>query len=81
MHLTLEDIGKKVGSQTWLYDMSLQPCNGAVTVLLGATQAGQTSLMRIMAGLDVPSHGDVQVNGYSVVGVPVRKRNVSMVYW
>ena len=80
MHLTLEGIGKKVGSQTWLYDMSLQPCGGAVTVLLGATQAGKTSLMRIMAGLDVPSHGDVLVNGQSVVGVPVRKRNVAMVY-
>ena len=80
MHLTLEGIGKKVGSQTWLYDMSLEPCSGAVTVLLGATQAGKTSLMRIMAGLDAPSHGDVQVNGCSVVGMPVRKRNVSMVY-
>ena len=80
MHLTLEGIGKEVGSQTWLYDMSLQPCSGAVTVLLGATQAGKTSLMRIMAGLDVPSHGEVQVNGESVVGVPVRKRNVAMVY-
>jgi len=80
MHLTLEGIGKQVGSQTWLYDMSLQPCSGAVTVLLGATQAGKTSLMRIMAGLDVPSHGEVKVDGRSVVGVPVRKRNVSMVY-
>lgn len=80
MHLTLEGIDKMVGSQTWLYPMSLQPRSGAVTVLLGATQAGKTSLMRIMAGLDVPSHGDVQVNGKSVVGVPVRKRNVGMVY-
>ncbi len=80
MDLTLDGIGKKVGSQTWLYAMSLRPCRGAVTVLLGATQAGKTSLMRIMAGLDAPSHGDVQVDGRSVVGVPVRKRNVSMVY-
>jgi glycerol transport system ATP-binding protein len=80
MHLTLEGIDKLVGSQTWLYPMSLQPRSGAVTVLLGATQAGKTSLMRLMAGLDVPSHGDVKVNGQSVVGVPVRKRNVAMVY-
>ncbi|MHB8949420.1 MAG: ABC transporter ATP-binding protein [Rhodoferax sp.] len=80
MHLTLEGIGKKVGSQTWLHDMSLQPASRAVTVLLGATQAGKTSLMRIMAGLDVPSHGELRVNGQSVIGVPVRKRNVAMVY-
>jgi len=52
----------------------------AVTVLLGATQAGKTSLMRIMAGLDVPSSGRVLVDGVDVVGVPVRQRNVSMVY-
>jgi glycerol transport system ATP-binding protein len=31
------------------------PAPDAVTVLLGATQAGKTSLMRMMAGLDVPS--------------------------
>ena len=54
MQLTLEGISKKVGPQTWLYDMSLAPRSGAVTVLLGATQAGKTSLMRVMAGLDRP---------------------------
>ncbi len=80
MRLTLEHISKKVGTEQWLYDMSLEPCSGAVTVLLGATQAGKTSLMRIMAGLDAPSGGDVRVNGQSVVGVPVRRRNVAMVY-
>ena len=80
MQLTLEGINKKVGPQTWLYDMSMAPRTGAVTVLLGATQAGKTSLMRIMAGLDTPSAGKVQVDGVDVVGVPVRQRNVAMVY-
>ena len=80
MELVLEGISKKVGPQTWLYDMTLAPRSGAVTVLLGATQAGKTSLMRIMAGLDAPSSGQVLVDGKSVVGVPVRERNVSMVY-
>ena len=80
MQLSLEGISKKVGAQSWLYNMSIAPCSGAVTVLLGATQAGKTSLMRIMAGLDVPSSGRVMVNGENVVGVPVRERNVAMVY-
>jgi glycerol transport system ATP-binding protein len=80
MQLTLEDIHKKVGAQTWLYELSIAPRNGAVTVLLGATQAGKTSLMRIMAGLDVPSGGRVLVDGKNVVGTPVRERNVAMVY-
>jgi glycerol transport system ATP-binding protein len=80
MDLSLQAVSKKVGAQPWLYalDMDLRP--DAVTVLLGATQAGKTSLMRIMAGLDVPSSGRVLVDGVDVVGVPVRLRNVSMVY-
>ena len=80
MQLTLEGINKKVGPQTWLHNMSIAPRSGAVTVLLGATQAGKTSLMRIMAGLDVPTSGRVMVDGRDVVGVPVRERNVAMVY-
>lgn len=80
MQLTMEGISKKVGPQTWLYEMSLEPRSGAVTVLLGATQAGKTSLMRIMAGLDVPSAGRVHVDGVDVTGMPVRERNVAMVY-
>ncbi len=80
MQLTLEGINKKVGPQTWLHNMNIAPRSGAVTVLLGATQAGKTSLMRIMAGLDVPTSGRVMVDGRDVVGVPVRDRNVAMVY-
>jgi glycerol transport system ATP-binding protein len=60
--------------------MSLAPRPGEVTVLLGATQAGKTSLMRIIAGLDAPSQGSVRVDGKDVTGVPVRERNVAMVY-
>ncbi len=80
MQLTLERVTKKVGAQTWLYEQSIAPQSGAVTVLLGATQAGKTSLMRLMAGLDTPSTGRVLVDGKDVTGMPVRERNVAMVY-
>jgi len=80
MQLTLERVTKKVGAQTWLYEQSIAPKSGAVTVLLGATQAGKTSLMRLMAGLDTPSTGKVLVDGKDVTGMPVRERNVAMVY-
>jgi len=52
----------------------------AVTVLLGATQAGKTTLMRVMAGLDAPAKGRVVADGVDVTGRPVRERNVAMVY-
>jgi glycerol transport system ATP-binding protein len=80
MQLSLDHISKRVGAQDWLYAMDLAPQPGAVTVLLGATQAGKTSLMRIMAGLDRPSGGRVHVDGHDVTGMPVRQRNVAMVY-
>src|SRR5574341_2631950 len=80
MQLTLEAVSKKVGASDHLYSMDLALRPGAVTVLLGATQAGKTSLMRIMAGLDAPTLGRVKVDGADVTGVPVRQRNVAMVY-
>ncbi|WP_367066475.1 ABC transporter ATP-binding protein [Oryzisolibacter sp. LB2S] len=80
MQLALDAIVKRVGPETWLYPMDMALHSGAVTVLLGATQAGKTSLMRIMAGLDVPTEGRVRVDGRDVTGMPVRERNVAMVY-
>lgn len=80
MQMVLEGVSKKVGAESWLYPMSLALHSGAVTVLLGATQAGKTSLMRIMAGLDAPTQGRVMVDGRDVTGVPVRQRDVAMVY-
>ena len=80
MELRLEGIGRTVGAETWLHPMDLALRPGTVTVLLGATQAGKTSLMRIMAGLDRPDRGRVRVDGQDVTGLPVRDRNVAMVY-
>lgn len=80
MQLALEGITKRVGNDVWLREMDLALHPGRITVLLGATQAGKTTLMRIMAGLDVPSSGRVLVDERDVTGWPVRRRNVAMVY-
>jgi glycerol transport system ATP-binding protein len=80
MELRLERIEKQVGAQTHLYPLDLTLVPRAVTVLLGATQAGKTTLMRLMAGLDVPSKGRIKADGVDVTGLPVRERNVAMVY-
>ena len=80
MELRLERIEKQVGAATHLYPLDLALKPRAVTVLLGATQAGKTSLMRLMAGLDTPSKGKVVADGADVTGLPVRERNVAMVY-
>lgn len=77
--MQLVDVSFRAGSATWLYPMSvsLQP---GINVLLGATAAGKTTLMRLMAGLERPSGGQVLVDGKDVTGVPVQRRNLAMVY-
>ena len=80
MQLMLERIEQRLGAQTHLYPLDLTLVPRAVTVLLGATQAGKTTLMRVMAGLDAPSKGRVLADGQDVTGRPVRERNVAMVY-
>jgi glycerol transport system ATP-binding protein len=80
MSLTLDSIGLTRGAQTLLSDISLTLEKGSLNVLLGATLAGKTSLMRLMAGLDAPSSGKVMVEDRDVTGLPVQKRNVAMVY-
>ena len=80
MELMLEGIEQRWGAATHLYAIDLSLVPRAVTVLLGATQAGKTTLMRVMAGLDAPSAGRVVADGRNVTGMPVRERNVAMVY-
>ena len=80
MELKLERIEQRVGANAWLYPLNLTLVPRAVTVLLGATQAGKTTLMRVMAGLDAPSKGRMLADGVDVTGQPVRQRNVAMVY-
>jgi glycerol transport system ATP-binding protein len=80
MQLALEKIQMRVGPSQHLYPLDLKLQAGAVSVLLGATQAGKTTLMRIMAGLDRPTQGKLVLDGADITGVPVRQRNVAMVY-
>jgi len=63
-----------------LEDIDLILPAGTVTILLGPTLAGKTSLLRVMAGLDRPTAGRILVDGHDVTGIGVRRRNVAMVY-
>jgi len=80
MRLTLENVTKTVREQPYLYDVNLDLVSGSFNVLLGPTQAGKTSLLRLMAGLDFPNSGTIREDGTDVTLLGVRKRNVAMVY-
>ena len=78
--LELRGVSKRVGGEVHLADIDLALEPGSLNVLLGPTLSGKTSLMRLMAGLDRPTRGKVIASGEDVTGVPVRRRDVAMVY-
>ncbi len=78
--LELRNVTKTVGASEHIRDVSLTLQHGSLNVLLGPTLSGKTSLMRLMAGLDVPTSGSIWFDGQDVTGVPVQKRKIAMVY-
>ncbi len=78
--LELKSITKHVRGQAHVEDVNLSLAPGELHILLGPTLSGKTTLMRLMAGLDKPTSGEIVMNGKAVTGAPVRKRNVAMVY-
>lgn len=80
MSVALEHVTSAIDGIPAIRDVSLSLERGSLTVLLGPTLSGKTSIMRLLAGLDKPQRGRVLVDGRDVTGVDVRKRSVAMVY-
>src|SRR6056297_3697309 len=80
MTLVLENVSKRVAGETHIHPTDLTLEAGSMNVLLGPTLAGKTTLMRLMAGLDVPDTGRILWKGEDVTGMRVQDRGVAMVY-
>jgi glycerol transport system ATP-binding protein len=80
MSVTLDHVTRTVDGVPTIRDVSLTLERGTLSVLLGPTLSGKTSIMRLLAGLDKPASGRVLVEGKDVTGVDVRQRSVAMVY-
>lgn len=80
MSLEFKSVVKRVGAETHIYSTDLLLMEGEFNVLLGTTLSGKTTTLHLMAGLERPTSGEVWFNGQDVTGVPVQKRNVSMVH-
>src|SRR5260221_364812 len=80
MTVTLENMTRPVDGIATIRNVSLTLERGTLSVLLGPTLSGKTSIMRLLAGLDKPTTGRVLVDGKDVTGVDVRQRSVAMVY-
>src|SRR5436853_819126 len=80
MSVSLDHVTRLVDGIPTIRDVSLTLERGTLSVLLGPTLSGKTSIMRLLAGLDQPTTGRVLVDGKDVTGHDVRQRSVAMVY-
>lgn len=82
--LTLEDVSRRFGRVTALEDVSLDIEPGEIVSLLGHSGCGKTTLLRVAAGVEVPSAGRVLVDGLEVaspeVFVPPERRSIGLMF-
>jgi len=80
MALELRQLCKRAGSEEHICDVSLEFEPGTFTVLLGPADAGKTSILRLVAGLDRPDAGSILLHDTDITALEVRERSVSFVY-
>lgn len=61
-------------------EASFSASDGAITSLLGPSGCGKTSTLRLIAGLDSPSSGDILLDGRSILMTPTEERNIGFVF-
>ena len=80
MALELRNVTKTVGAETHIFDTSLTFEKGGFNILLGATNAGKSTLIKVMSGLEKPTTGEVWVDGENVTGQSPQKRGIALVH-
>ncbi len=78
-HIELRGVSKSFGAARALQDVNLQIADGQFFVLLGETGAGKTTTLRLVAGLDKPTAGQVLIDGQDVTGWGAAERDVALV--
>ncbi|MFP5415383.1 MAG: ABC transporter ATP-binding protein [Actinomycetes bacterium] len=61
-------------------DVTMHVDDGQFMVLLGPSGCGKTTLLRQIAGLELPTSGSIAIGGRDVTYMPVHQRNLSMVF-
>ena len=78
--LVVRGITKTFGKVTALDSVSLEAKDGEFISLLGPSGCGKTTLLRIISGFEIPDAGEVLLDGRDIIGVPVHKRPMNMVF-
>jgi multiple sugar transport system ATP-binding protein len=75
-----QSVRKVFGIVEALKSVSLEVRDREFTVLLGPSGCGKTTLLRIIAGLETETSGDVHIGERRVNGLPARRRDIAMVF-
>ena len=73
-------LSKRFGKASVLENISFDVAEGEVLVLLGASGSGKTTILRIIAGLEMPYTGKVILHGKDVTELPARERGVGVIF-
>lgn len=86
MYLTLENVTKVfpprggVSEVTAVHNVNLEIQKGELVTLLGPSGCGKTTTLRMIAGFEFPTAGDIILDGQSINSLPPHKRDMSMVF-
>ncbi len=78
--IVIKDVKKVFGPAVAVEDINLTIPDGCYCCLLGPSGCGKTTLLRIIAGHESPTEGDVLIGGASVIGLPTGSRGTSMMF-
>jgi multiple sugar transport system ATP-binding protein len=78
--IDIKGVGKQFGTYTALHTLDLTVRDQEFLVLLGPSGCGKTTLLRIIAGLERASAGEVWIGGRRIDGEPPRRRGIAMVF-
>lgn len=80
MSIDLRNVSKFFGGTPAVADVSFSVAEGELVALLGPSGGGKTTVLRLIAGLESPSAGDIFIGGRRVNDVPVQRRNIGFVF-
>jgi spermidine/putrescine transport system ATP-binding protein len=76
----LESVTKKFGDFTAVDDIDLEIASGEFFTMLGPSGCGKTTTLRMIAGFEQPTEGDVLIDDVDVAGLPAHKRPTNTVF-